>query len=141
VYGTLRYEIRATRVDDGLISKPATIFVTYSAPEPESREPEAQLRSKGTLSMVSSLQAAPNPFNPQTTILLQLPRSGQVDLAVYDVRGRRVRQLHHGHLTAGGHEFPWDARTDSGRTLASGVYFLRGDVLGEIFRQRLVLLK
>jgi hypothetical protein len=141
VYGTLRYEIRATRVEDGLISKPATIFVTYSAPQPESKEPEAQLSSKGMLSMVSSLQAAPNPFNPQTTILLQLPRSGQVDLAVYDVRGRRVRHLHHGHLTAGGHEFPWDARTDSGRSLASGVYFLRGDVMGEIFRQRLVLLK
>jgi flagellar hook assembly protein FlgD len=91
--------------------------------------------------MQTSLQAAPNPFNPQTQIQLQLAQSGHVELAIFDVRGRQVRTLQRGTMSAGSHQFTWDARTDQGSRLGSGVYFLRGNVLGEIFQKRLILLK
>ena len=80
-----------------------------------------------------ALRCFPNPCNPRVTIELDLPsvaRSGSapgpVDIAVYDLRGCKVRTLHHGALTAGlRHGLTWDGRDDRGRNLASGVYLVR----------------
>ena len=49
------------------------------------------------------LPATPNPFNPATTFRFSLPNAGQVDLAIYDARGRRIRTLVRDVLAAGRH--------------------------------------
>gem|GEM_PF-1768099 len=68
----------------------------------------------------------PNPFSAKTQIRFDLLRPGVVDLAVYDVRGRRVRQLLAGEvLSAGPHSVNWDGRSDSGAQLPPGVYLCR----------------
>lgn len=64
--------------------------------------------------------ATPNPFNPQTTLHYDLPAAGRVRLAVYDVRGRLVRELVNGERPAGRHTVALDARD-----LPSGVYLVR----------------
>jgi flagellar hook assembly protein FlgD len=46
-------------------------------------------------------------------------------LAIYDVAGRAVRTLHEGPLSEGPHTWEWQARSESGVRLASGVYFAR----------------
>ncbi|MBI5060386.1 T9SS type A sorting domain-containing protein [candidate division KSB1 bacterium] len=66
------------------------------------------------------LTAYPNPFNPSTTIRLSLEGASRVSIAVYDVTGRRVAQLHEGLLPAGEQEFTLDATG-----LTAGVYFCR----------------
>ena len=68
-------------------------------------------------------QNYPNPFNAATVVRFSLPESGQVDLAVFDLLGRRVRTLAVGWLGQGGHLVRWDGRDDHGRRLASGVFF------------------
>ncbi len=70
------------------------------------------------------LGAAPNPFNPATVIRFELPGAGPVpfSLAVYDVRGHRVRQLARGELNAGAHVVRWDGADHGGRPVASGNY-------------------
>jgi len=70
-------------------------------------------------------QNTPNPFNAATHIDFNLPEPGEVSLVVYDVLGRRVSTVVEGYLEAGPHQFNWNARSDSGRDLASGVYFYR----------------
>ncbi len=67
----------------------------------------------------------PNPFNPQTKVSFALPRDGAVRLDVLDVRGHVVRTLLDGALPAGSHELTWDGTDDTGRGVASGVYFAR----------------
>ena len=69
------------------------------------------------------LAAFPNPFRADTRISFSLAKRGPVELGVYDVTGRLLRRLENGILDPGVHETPWDGRTDSGRRLASGVYF------------------
>jgi hypothetical protein len=85
--------------------------------------------------------AVPNPFNPTTTLRIDLARASFAVWRIYDVRGRLVRELHRGDLAAGPHSRVWDGTDDRGRPVASGVYFQRV-VAGE-FRQtgKLVLLK
>jgi len=70
-------------------------------------------------------QNAPNPFNPRTTIRFELVRPGAVDLAVYDLAGRRVRTLVNGARAAGEHAVHWSGRDESGRRVASGTYLYR----------------
>jgi len=67
-------------------------------------------------------QNYPNPFNPSTTIRYALPERAQVDLAVYDIQGRLIRNLASGVREAGQHEAQWDGRDANGRAAASGVY-------------------
>ena len=71
----------------------------------------------------------PNPCNPLTTISYELPESGRVRLNIYDVSGRLVRTLLAAEeIGAGRHEAIWNGRSDSGLTVASGVYFCRFEV-------------
>ncbi len=67
----------------------------------------------------------PNPFNPSTRLLFTLPERGHVSLEVYDIAGRRVRTLAAGAYPAGNHAIDWDGTDESGRPIASGVYFAR----------------
>lgn len=69
--------------------------------------------------------AAPNPFNPATTIAFDLAAPSPVRLAVHDAAGRVVRRLLGETLPAGRHAVRWDGRDDRGRPLASGVYYCR----------------
>ena len=75
----------------------------------------------------------PNPFNPTMVIPLDLATDQkQVSLALYDVLGRRVRQLWQGPLGAGTHRFTWDGRDEVGKGVAAGVYIYKVEVDGQI---------
>jgi hypothetical protein len=60
----------------------------------------------------------PNPFNPSTNIVFDLPEAAPVTLVVYDVLGREVVTLVDQNQTAGRHMVTFDASD-----LASGIYF------------------
>jgi len=85
--------------------------------------------------------AVPNPFNPSTTLKYHIPAGARnVELSVYDQRGRMVRTLSTGD-EAGWQERTWDGRDETGRNMPSGVYFARLDVDGALRIQKLALLK
>ncbi|MBK9302499.1 MAG: VCBS repeat-containing protein [bacterium] len=88
------------------------------------------------------LEPYPNPFNPATTLRYDLPRSGRVELRVYDVAGRLVRTLRAGEVEAAGRrEAVWDGRDDAGRAAAAGAYLVRLSANGETLGRRLLLVK
>ena len=58
--------------------------------------------------------------------------AAQVSLSVYDVLGRRVRQVWQGPLGAGAHRFVWDGRDEKGKAVAAGVYIYKVEVDGQI---------
>ena len=68
-------------------------------------------------------RVAPNPFSPSTRIEFALPRRGPVDIAVYDVSGRRVATLLHGEVDAGIHDVAWNGKNSQGASVAAGVYW------------------
>jgi len=85
--------------------------------------------------------AAPNPFNPWTSIRFELPHAARVELHIFDVAGARVRKLVGGPLEAGPHEVTWDGKDDRGRNLASGAYFYRLSADGDAQAKKLILLR
>jgi len=85
------------------------------------------------------LAAAPNPFNPRTTLAFTLDRGGPVRLAVYDPRGHRLAVLVDEQRAAGRHEIVWDGRDDTGRALPSGLYLARLELESGVGTRKLVL--
>ncbi|MCK4236659.1 MAG: hypothetical protein KAX38_06045, partial [Candidatus Krumholzibacteria bacterium] len=75
--------------------------------------------------VVELYQNHPNPFYESTVITFSLPGCCFVEVAVYDVKGQRVKLLKRGWMGPDEIDCPWDGSNDSGRKLASGVYFLR----------------
>ncbi|APF18126.1 FlgD immunoglobulin-like domain containing protein [Caldithrix abyssi] len=69
------------------------------------------------------LDAYPNPFNPSTTIRVQMAEAGPVKLIIYNVLGQKVKTLYNGNLQAGSQKFTWNGKDDAGRQVASGLYF------------------
>ncbi len=67
----------------------------------------------------------PNPFNPTTTLTYRVGAYQRVTLEVYSILGRKVRTLVDAPQRPGEYRTVWDGADGSGRTLASGVYFVR----------------
>jgi hypothetical protein len=87
------------------------------------------------------LTAAPNPLVERTEIEYRVvDGSSPVDLAVFDVTGRRVRSLTTHVQTPGDHTLVWDGRNESGGQVAPGVYFCRLETGGKTAVVRLVKL-
>lgn len=68
---------------------------------------------------------SPNPTLGSVSIRFGVTRDLAVDLRVYDVGGRLVRNLLQKGLGRGEHTLVWDGRDDSGRDVAGGIYFVR----------------
>ncbi len=83
----------------------------------------------------------PNPFNPSTMIRYSLPRSGHVELEIYDLGGRQVRTLVREVVEAGEHRARWNGRDDAGAQVVSGVYLYRLRTDDHVETRRMVLLK
>ncbi|RPJ47880.1 MAG: T9SS C-terminal target domain-containing protein [Candidatus Latescibacterota bacterium] len=86
-------------------------------------------------------QNVPNPFNPTTSILFDLPAQTRTTLRVYDIAGREVRTLVDGMMDGGQHSATWDGKDNAGRDAASGVYFYRLDAAKETATRKMVLLR
>ncbi len=82
------------------------------------------------------LAVQPNPFNPRTSITFTAPRPAR--LAIYDPRGRRVRDV---PLPAAG-QWTWNGSDDAGRPVPSGMYLLQlKDGEGVLARQSATLVR
>jgi hypothetical protein len=88
-----------------------------------------------------SVAAAPNPFNPRTTLNYELPRAGQARLRIYSLDGRLVRTLVDERREPGLHQVAWNGVDDRGSGVSSGTYLARLESAGEIRTTRLTLLK
>ncbi len=76
-------------------------------------------------------QNYPNPFNPSTKISFALPEASEVELQIFNEAGQLVRTLTSGRFASGRHELHWDARNQSGKQVAAGVYLYRLTARGE----------
>jgi len=97
-----------------------------------------------TPSLVSVLyQSYPNPMNPMATIKYSIRESGRVTLRIYDVAGRIIRELVNEEKQASltPYSVVWNGTDDSGRRVASGVYFCRMEAKNYVSAMKIVILR
>ncbi len=99
--------------------------------------------SDGPPRLAPRLSVSPNPFNPRTTIRLELPRGGATDatVAIHDLRGRRVALLHRGPLRGEKVALVWDGRSERGRVLPSGIYLVRAKLNDRTVSRKITLVR
>jgi lysophospholipase L1-like esterase len=107
--------------DNILLTMAPSAEVADSKADAQSANESAALETRETVPTRLQLQQNfPNPFNPSTTIMFDLPVQSYVRVRIYDVLGRDVETLLEGERTAGTYRLHWDARN-----VSSGVYFCR----------------
>ncbi len=73
----------------------------------------------------SDLKVSPNPAGKSVQVQFAMPIAGVTTIDVFDVQGRRVKRVLGKPLTLGDASVSWDGRDESGRPIASGIYFMR----------------
>jgi hypothetical protein len=86
-------------------------------------------------------QNYPNPFNPETVISFNMPKSGSVQIKIYDVLGKEIRTLINEERNAGKHNIYWNATDYYGRRVSSGVYFYTISADNFFQTKKMVLMK
>ena len=80
--------------------------------------------------------AHPNPFNPSTSVKLNLPISGYVSIKVYNLSGQVVDIISEGIMEADIHTFIWNASKE-----ISGIYFIKAETSSNVDVQKVLLVK
>jgi len=70
-------------------------------------------------------QNHPNPFSTHTQIQFSMGKPGRIDLAVYDMNGRRIATLLKGIRGEGKHTMIWNGRDARGQKVGPGIYIYR----------------
>ena len=86
-------------------------------------------------------QNYPNPFNPTTEIKFSIPKSGNVELRVYDILGREVMELVNENFAAGSYTVEWNGKNNYGNQVPSGVYIYTIRSGQFISSKKMILLK
>ncbi|MEM6337336.1 MAG: T9SS type A sorting domain-containing protein, partial [Bacteroidota bacterium] len=77
----------------------------------------------------------PNPLRSSATVQIALPEPADLNVTVYDLAGRRVRELAQGSYPAGTHALRFDASD-----LSAGVYLIRLVTPGRAFTRKAVVM-
>ena len=80
--------------------------------------------------------AYPNPFNPTTSISLDVADEGNVNVSIYNLMGQVVSTLTEGYMNKGTYMLTWDASKQM-----SGMYLVRAETAGMVSTQKLMLIK
>jgi hypothetical protein len=83
--------------------------------------PEAETEVYAT----ALLEPRPNPFNPRVAFGFTLSKPEQVELVIFDLKGRLIATLLRETKPAGLHKAVWEGRDARGREVASGTYSAR----------------
>jgi flagellar hook assembly protein FlgD len=94
----------------------------------------------GTPTALRFYAPRPNPLTSGATFAFDLPQPERVDLAIYDLSGRRVATLTSGELVAGRHAEFWNARDARGGRVPAGIYFASFETAGMKKTARVVVL-
>jgi len=93
------------------------------SPSRTARTAGSESRGEGPPQKLALYLSGPSPSRDGTARLhFALPEAAEVELAVYDISGRRVATLVDGARAAGEYDEVWKLGDDSGRPVAPGIY-------------------
>ena len=105
-------------------------------------DPQSNDENEIIIPEITQISNYPNPFNPTTTIKLDLAESGRIELVIYNIKGQKVKTLMDAYSTKGHFELIWKGVDDNKKKVSSGQYFIKLKVNGkEKAVRKCVLLK
>ncbi|PID27636.1 MAG: hypothetical protein CSB55_08155 [Candidatus Cloacimonadota bacterium] len=97
---------------------------------------------------ISLKQNYPNPFSLQaierngaTNIEFSSDKDEEINLSVFDVKGRLVKELVNGKTAKGPHTVSWDGKDYNNKNVASGIYFYRLKTSSRMTSKKIIVVK
>ncbi|MDO9577753.1 MAG: T9SS type A sorting domain-containing protein [Candidatus Cloacimonadales bacterium] len=91
---------------------------------------------------ITFLNNYPNPFNPTTKISFSTTENVEnAEIVIYNLKGQKVKQLFSDQLSAGHHTVIWNGTDDTGKSVASGVYFYKMKAGKFVATKKMILMK
>lgn len=116
--------VTATPTISSSITMTATISTTPTLSPTKTKTKTTTMQ----ISAQDEIRLSHNSFNPlkqQTlTIAVNLPKSGKINIVIYNRLGHRIKQLVNTDFAAGRHQFNWDGRNQNQEIVGSGVYLI-----------------
>lgn len=137
------FRIKISEVEKSL----GRVTLTYGHIETEAKgggsgnSPESLEVPISSVSPAIQVSVSPNPFNPTTSIFLEMKTPAIVELKIFDIAGKLIRRLSSGFLNAGRSEFSWNGVDEGGRRVPSGLYFYQCKTPAELVSGKMILLK
>jgi hypothetical protein len=131
------YSVNQLVVTDYYLYKTGGTFETYQIPlsdlgtQPEKEKP----------TQFKIIQNYPNPFNPITTIKYDLPKATNVNISIYDMMGKEVKNLINTNQNSGDMSVIWNGTNNNGEEVSAGMYFyiIKTNTLNQT--RKMILLK
>jgi len=86
-------------------------------------------------------QNYPNPFNPTTIIKYSIPKSGTIEIKIFDITGRLVNKFIFVNQSSDEHSMIWDGKNSFGLRVASGTYICQVEFERSVLEKRMILIK
>jgi len=83
----------------------------------------------------------PNPFNPTTTIIYNVPKASNVKIEIYNSLGQLVNVLMDSFHNPGRYNLVWNGKDSFGYPVSSGIYFYRMSAEGFALVKKMVLMR
>jgi len=123
-----------TDVSDMYAIKIDDIKIIYTAENPNNDQEIEQNLNKIT--------NYPNPFNPNTTIKFFIEKNNSnVDLKIYNVQGKLVKNLFSGKMNLGIKNILWNGKNESFDDVATGIYYYKICIENKTFIKKMLLIK
>ncbi len=88
----------------------------------------------------SEMRCSPNPFSGETNIEFHTGVNGPVTLDIYDLQGKKIRNLISGPLGIGKHSVKWDGKDDAGAPVPAGIYVCAVKTGNSVLRCKIIRL-
>lgn len=129
----------------GLVTIPAVLVTDQAAKLTIYAAGPTSVGSTSPITM-DGLRVSPNPSRDDFRISFRLDEDATIETSVFDLSGRRIRQLSRLQWYRNGsnpdHSFNWDGRDDHGQSVGSGIYFVRmNDNRGRTQMAKLTLIR
>jgi len=126
------------------------ITALYEDPNGESNPSNTQTVRVGSVAVIDDplqytktelLHNYPNPFNPETLISFVLHQKSPVTLAIFNIKGEKVRVLVDEIKEQGMYQYIWNGQDQQGHAVATGIYFSHFKTDDYQSVKRMILLK
>ena len=78
----------------------------------------------------------PNPFNPSTTISFNLSSYQKIDINIYNIYGKLIKNIYNGYKNPGSYNIEWNAKAEP-----SGIYLIKMEAGSFLETRKVMLMK
>ena len=109
---------------------------------------ETDINIEEIQSISHNLTNYPNPFSINsnsrgyaTNIQLELVEAGKTELAIYNIKGQKVKSILNAYVSSGKYSFKWDGKDNNGKIVASGNYVVKLKQNGNVSIKKMMVMK